>query len=73
VFQWSCGDYFKRSDIPKHPSFVAFAPRWYLMKKYKNEDTGGLGPPHRIFLFDSYWEEFLPPLICVIIILSTRL
>jgi hypothetical protein len=40
------------------------------MKKNKNEDTGGLGPPHRIFLFDNYWEEFLPPLICV---LSTRL
>ena len=40
------------------------------MKKNKNEDTGGLGPPHRIFLFDSYWEEFLTPLICV---LSTRL
>jgi hypothetical protein len=41
------------------------------MKKNKNEDTGGLGPPHRLFLFDSFLgEEFLPPLICV---LSTRL
>jgi hypothetical protein len=20
VFQWSCGDYFKKLDIPKHPS-----------------------------------------------------
>jgi hypothetical protein len=24
------------------------------MKKNKNEDTGGLGPPHRIFLFDNF-------------------
>jgi hypothetical protein len=43
------------------------------MKKNKSEDAGGRGPPYRIFLFKSYREEFLPPLICVIIILSTRL
>jgi hypothetical protein len=43
------------------------------MKKNKSEDAGGRGPPYRTFCLKTYREEFVPPLVCVIILLSTRL
>jgi hypothetical protein len=39
------------------------------MKKNKSEAAGGHGPA--LELYKNYREEFLPPLVCVIILLCT--
>jgi hypothetical protein len=31
--------------VGKQQTFVAFAPRWFQMKKNKSEAAGGHGPP----------------------------
>jgi hypothetical protein len=56
--------------VRKRQIFVAFAPRWFPRKKNKSEAAGGHGPPLGL-LFKNYREEFLPPLVYVIMLLCT--
>jgi hypothetical protein len=47
-------------------------PRWFLKKKNKTEVREDL-VLHIDLLLKTYWEGFLPPLVCIILLLSTRL
>jgi hypothetical protein len=47
--------------VRKQRTFVAFAPRWFKMKKNKSEAAGGLDPPYRTFVKELIGRSFCLP------------